>query len=146
ANFCNLRAPACASLPRAIPSTVRLHRWPFPISRGAIPPLRAPAFALRERQQPDVQKPSVDLVNISTRPQPGAAVPHAAKTWATNRRGETLIAFVPKVLASADIRCWGHGPPVGREQHRLDVFRSNYAKRRTGEAGMPLQSFKCYLI
>src|SRR6185437_3193458 len=72
------------------------------------------------------------------------AVPHAAKTWATNRRGETLIAFVPKVLASADIRCWGHGPPVGREQHRLDVFRSNYAKRRTGEAGMPLQSFKCY--
>ena len=37
--------------------------------------------------------------------------PNAAKTWATNQREETLMAFVPKFLVFADIRSSAHDPP-----------------------------------
>jgi hypothetical protein len=41
----------------------------------------------------------------------GVQEARSARSWAANRRKETLIAFVPNVLAFADIRSWAHGPP-----------------------------------
>ncbi len=54
---------------------------------------------------------SGDKAHLTTEAPRRGEQPNAAKTRDANRREEPLIAFVPKVLALADIRSWAHGPP-----------------------------------
>jgi len=67
----------------------------------------SPQISADERR---LDKPG-EKAHLTTEARRHKEQPNAAKTWATNRREETLMAFVPKFPAFADIRSSAHDPP-----------------------------------